>query len=278
MLDALAAAMRALLYAGVLSMAGLVLAELTLQPLKHASEWLRRMTLRAAVLTLVACVCGTLVLFLRLGGQLDEATVSALMSSSVGAATGLQAAGALLVFFAARDPFSSPANRASNAAVAIASFAFNGHAAVLGIVEGLVAVAHVTAAAWWLGSLWLLQHACVHWERVPSAPLVKRFALLALRIVGALVTAGLVLVFRLVDLTRDPWLTPYIEILALKIGIAALVLAVAAYNKLRLTPRLLAGDAAAVRALRLSIRIELALIGAILITTAILTTYTSPHE
>ncbi|HKQ84350.1 MAG TPA: CopD family protein [Steroidobacteraceae bacterium] len=277
MLDALAAAVRALLYAGVLSMVGFVLAELTLRPSRAMVEWLDRMTRRAAALTISACVLGTFVLFLRLGGQLDESTVSAVLTSSVGAATGLQLAGALMLLFAVREPSSSPVGRAGNAAIAVASFAFNGHAAVVGFAEGLVAAAHVAAAAWWLGALFLMLHERVH-EPMRFAALVRRFAVLALRIVGALVIAGLMLVVILVDFDRDPWFTPYVRTLAIKIAIALTVLALAAYNKLRLTPSLLSGDASAARALRTTITAELLFIGAVLITTAILTTYTSPHE
>ncbi|MET0984222.1 MAG: CopD family protein [Steroidobacteraceae bacterium] len=277
MLDALAAAVRALLYAGVLSMVGFVLAELTLRPSQAMVHWLDRMTRRAAALTIAACILGTFVLFLRLGGQLDEATGSAVLTSSVGAATGLQMAGALMLLFAVREPSSSPVGRAGNAAIAVASFAFNGHAAVVGFVEGLVAAAHVTAASWWLGALFLMRHECEH-EPAQFAALVQRFAALALRLVGGLVIAGLILVLILVDFDRNPWLTPYVRALAIKVAIALSVLGLAAYNKLRLTPPLMSGDAHAARTLRSTITAELLLIGAVLITTAILTTYTSPHE
>jgi putative copper export protein len=50
----------------------------------------------------------------------------------------------------------------------------------------------------------------------------------------------------------------------------------AAFNKLRLTPRLLAGDARALRNLKSSIRAELALAAGILWVTACLTTLTGP--
>ncbi|MET0658593.1 MAG: CopD family protein [Steroidobacteraceae bacterium] len=277
MLDALAAVVRALLYAGVLSMVGFVLVELTLQPSQTMVQWLDRMTRRAAALTISACLLGTFVLFLRLGGQLDDATISAVLTSSVGAATALQVAGALMLLFSVREPSVSPAGRAGNAAIAVASFAFNGHAAVVGFVDGLIAAAHVTAAAWWVGALFLLLHEGAH-EPTQFAALVQRFAVLALRIVGGLVIAGLILLLVLVDFARDPWFTPYVATLAIKIALALMVLSLAAYNKLRLTASLVRGDARAAGALRNTITAELLLIGAVLVATAILTTYTSPHE
>ena len=95
--------------------------------------------------------------------------------------------------------------------------------------------------------------------------------------VGNLVAAGILLVFTLVDFSRPDWLSPYAQLLALKVALAAGVLGLAAYNKFRLTPRLSAGDDAATGALRRSIELELFVIVCVLAATAILTTYTSPH-
>ena len=67
-------------------------------------------------------------------------------------------------------------------------------------------------------------------------------------------------------------------LLALKVAIAVTVLALAAYNKFRLTPGVLKGVETAGGALRKVIVGELLLIGGVLIATAVLTTYTSPHE
>ena len=81
-----------------------------------------------------------------------------------------------------------------------------------------------------------------------------------------------------VDFSADPWLTPYGWILSAKLCVAGAVLAVAGYNRRQLTPRLLAGDRSAVSALRSSMNAEVALIAVVLAITAILTTYTSPHD
>ena len=99
-----------------------------------------------------------------------------------------------------------------------------------------------------------------------------------MRLIGGLLIAGIVLVFVLVDFARRPWLTPYVELLAFKIGLVVVVLGIASYNKFRLTPRLTAGDPAAVAELRKMIDVELVVIAAVLMTTAILTTYLSPQE
>jgi len=277
MLDALAALTRALLYAGLLSGAGAAFAAATLHGSKSNADFLARVMRRGALVTIVAGLFNALVLIFRLGGQFDEATLSAVFLSSVGAATCLQLAGAaLLLASPGSDPFAR-GTRLSNAVLAMSSFAFSGHAAAEGFFTGVVACLHVSAAAWWLGSLWLLHHACAQMETGDIATLVRRFSAMALKIIGGLVAAGVILILALIDFSNATLLSPYAQILALKIGIVVLVLALASYNKFRLTPRLAQGDAATAMALRRMIRIELGFIGAILATTAILTTYFSPN-
>ena len=94
---------------------------------------------------------------------------------------------------------------------------------------------------------------------------------------AALVAAGAAL---LVLLTGDPiaaLATPYGQLLAVKLCLFAPLLGLAALNKLRLTPALLAGDARARLDLRRSIRTEVMVVLAILVTTATLTTVASPE-
>ena len=74
----------------------------------------------------------------------------------------------------------------------------------------------------------------------------------------------------------DALATEYGRLLAVKLVLFLLLLGLAAFNKLRLTPALLAGDAGAGIRLRRSIRLEFAAVSAILATTAILTTIASP--
>jgi putative copper export protein len=92
------------------------------------------------------------------------------------------------------------------------------------------------------------------------------------------VIAGLLLIYVLVDFETLPSLSPYEQNLAIKLALVGLVLGLATYNKFRLTPRLIAGDTAAKASLKKMIELELIVIAAVLIATAILTTYTSPHE
>jgi putative copper export protein len=279
-LDALAALIKALLYAGVLSGAGAVFAETTIRPSGEAARFLIGVMRRGALLTIAAGIASAILLILRLGGDFDEATLSAVFFTSSGAGLGLQIAGAVLLLTADSDDATGTgrAMRLTNAALMTASFVFSGHAGAMGAADGLVAFAHVSAAAWWLGSLWLLRYVCAAPDRAVVNALVQRFSKVAAVLIGALIMAGVVLIVMLVDLDEDPWFTPWLAILVVKLGVAATVLGLAAYNRYRLTPRLLQGETVALSSLRRMIRAELILIGAILAVTAILTTYVSPHD
>lgn len=278
MLDALAALLKALTYAGVLSSAGAVFAQITLRPPPDSTPVVSQLVRRGAVLTIVAVLASAGCLFLRLGAELDTATLSAVFLSGVGAAMCLQIAGAGLLLFGAMSDDSAGATQLSNAALVTASFAFSGHAAADGLTTGIVAFLHVSLAAWWVGSLWVLRDACSGNEPTAVVALVSRFSAIAFGLVGGLVIAGLLLIASLVDFSSDPWLSSYGQLLAVKIGIALVALTLASYNKFRLTSRLRTGALPALHTLRRTIGAELICIALVLVTTAMLTTYTSPHD
>jgi putative copper export protein len=278
MLDALAAAARALTYAGILTAAGAVFAQASLWQSVPANDPSRRHVRNGALLVIGAVLGGTFVLIFRLGGQFNEPILSAVFASGTGAALLFQLAGAaLLLAPAAADDATSPI-RLSNAALLTGSLAINGHAASAGLLPGILAFIHVSAAAWWVGSLLLLRAACRDSDPAAVADLVKRFSGLALKVIAALATAGLILLLALVDVAHSPWLTTYGQVIAMKLVLVAVVLALASYNRWRLSPRLYEGDRAAVPELRRMVDRELVVIGAILAVTAILTTFTAPES
>lgn len=277
MLEALTVLLKVALYAGLLSGSGAVFAQATLRPLPPETEYLTRIMRRSSALILVTCPITALVLVLRLGGEFNEATLSAVFLSTSGAALCLQITGALLLLTSVGDD-DAIAIRVSYALLPMLGFAFSGHAAGIGPVEGLVAVVHVSIAGWWLSSLYYLRHCCQQEQFDRLITIVARFSSLAFTVTGALVIAGLALVMILVDFSEDAWLSLYGRILIVKLCVVAGLLALAGYNRRRLTPRLLARDSTAIRALRQTISIELTLIAAVLTVTAILTTYASPHD
>ncbi len=277
MLEALTVVLKVALYAGLLSASGAVFAQATLRPVPDEVAYLMRVMRRAAALILAACPLGALVLILRLGGEFDRPTLSAVFASNSGAALALQMTGALLLLTSASDD-DALLVRLSYAIVAMLGFAFSGHAAGIGPVEGAVSAVHVSMAAWWLGSLYYLRRGCEHLPFDRLVTVLARFSSIAFVLTGVLVIGGLVLIMILVDFSGDPWLSLYGWILGAKLWVVGVLLAIAGYNRRRLTPRLLAGDTTAVEVLRRTTSAELALIAAVLTITAILTTYASPRD
>ncbi len=275
MLDALAAFAKAVLYAGLLSGAGAALADASLH--RGASE-VPRIIWRGAVTAIIAALAGAMILIFRLGGQFDAPTLSAVFLSGSGAAIGLQIAGCLLLLTVTGNDNSARLTRLPNAGLALLSLAIYGHSATAGGQQAAIALVHVLIAAWWIGSLWMLRQACTQLGTHAVADIVRRFSALAFALVAILLIAGGVLLFMLIDFARKPWLMPYGQIFMVKLVLVALALGFATYNRFRLTPRLLRGDGTASVTLRKTIDAELIIIGAVLATTAVLVTYTSPPE
>jgi putative copper export protein len=277
MLDALSAALKGILYAGILLAAGSVFAQVQLQLKESFAHVALRSVQIGATLVFVACVAGTLVMMVRLGGQFDSPTLTIIFSSSVGAALFMQVSAVALMLAAGSDP-SAYIMRVIGSGLLILSLAFNGHAITVGFFESLVLAGHAALAAWWVGSLIYLRHSCQTQNVDATAPLLARFGAAATVAVGLLIVAGSHLIWTMVPFDQYPTFTGYEQRLAIKVALAATVFGVAAYNKWRLTPKILAGDLTAITTLRRTIGVELIAIGLVLAATAVLTTYSSPHE
>jgi putative copper resistance protein D len=163
------------------------------------------------------------------------------------------------------------------AGAAAASFAWVGHVHALAAALPVLLVSmHLLSVAFWLGAFGpLLLIARQDDPRRVAGP-AARFGTAAVVVVGVLVIAGLSLGWILMGNPLQWPSSKYGRLLAVKLGLVAGLLGLAAFNKLRLTPRLLAGDARAVRSLRSSIRAEMGLAACILWVTACLTTLTGP--
>jgi copper resistance protein D len=167
----------------------------------------------------------------------------------------------------------------AGAMAAATSFAWSGHARALN--SGWLPVAlvslHLLGIAFWLGALPALSVVARGRRSVESvAAPAARFGAAALFVVGALMIAGLGLLWILLGDFTELWRSAYGRYVVLKLALVCGLLCLAAFNKLSLTPRLLANDARAVRALRASLRLELSLGVLILLVTATLTTVTGP--
>ncbi len=163
-------------------------------------------------------------------------------------------------------------------AMAATSFAWTGHAQSLSprAIPVLLLGVHLLGVAFWLGALAPLSLVAREGTAPRIAAVAERFSALAVFVVGALIVAAVPLLWLLLGGLPELWRSTYGRCIALKLVFVAALLSLAAFNKLRLSPRLKAGEAAAARQLRTSIRLEMCLGVLILAATATLTTVAGP--
>lgn len=270
MLELFAAITKTVLYGGALSGAGSALARASLAPLA-AQNPVRLIARCAGSMLAIAAVASAVLLVVRLGNYWDIGTLAAIFLSPLGLALACLFVGG--AWLASDAP---PIAGLVAALLIILAFAISGHAAARNAPLAIVMAIHVAAAAWWVGGLWVLLRASKTEEGAAFAGLVRRFSSHALWIVGALVAAGIVAAAFLLQFKFD-FARDYDRGLALKIGFACALLAVAAFNKFLLMPGL-EHRLTAQPAMRRSIIGELSLVACIVAATASLTTFTSPHE
>lgn len=272
MLEALAAFVKAILYAAALTAAGSALARATLGAGAVEGEaYVRRIGRIGGMALAGAALLSAALFVVRLGNYWDVPTLSAIFVSPLGLALSFYVVGGLWLA-------TGPARIGAGivAALIVLAFAVSGHAAARSVLEAAIMAGHVGAAAWWVGCLWILLRASRVQDPVPFALLVRRFSDQAVWVVGGLLVAGVTAAALLLNFTFD-YARDYDRVLALKVGLALLLFQVALFNKFALTPGLIT-RATAQPALRRSIMGELSLIACILAATASLTTFTSPHE
>jgi putative copper resistance protein D len=247
-----------------------------------------RIRLLIRVLALIA-VLSDVVMILAAGasmagdadGLADLALTRMFLQAGEGRASLVRMIGLILigVSLTARRPPAAVAFLGSVAAAT--SFVLVGHVHSLAVLRNswlpaVGSVVHLLGAAFWLGALSPLLIATGGADRSSVAATVRRFGIAALVVVGALLTAGVVLLCLLLRGAGDLWNDDYGRLLLTKILLVSCLLALAAFNHLRLTPRLCAHDEGALRVLKRSIIAELAVAGCVLIATAALTTLTGP--
>lgn len=158
------------------------------------------------------------------------------------------------------------------------SFALTGHGMALrpDNLPQLAVLIHLVAVAFWIGALVPLLRLCASRDVSRLTAILKHFGNIALVAVGVLIAAGTFVLWALLDLPEGLIGSTYGLLMLLKLTAVAGLLTLAALNKLRLTPRIEAGDLNAAVQLRRSILAEIALAVLILLVTAMFTTLTGP--
>ena len=276
-------AVKAFVYLASLTSAGSALALASLSTLDgDTRRMVRRLGLAGAILAGIASAA-----LIPLGaaylaggswaGATDSMLTGMVLESPAGDSLAVHLAGLAVIagfFIAGKAPrFVAIAG----AGIVCASFAFRGHVLTEPrVLLGALVTAHLLGLAFWIGAFAPLHRMAGHADAMRAGTAAAVFGRRALWIVLALAMAGGVLLVLLTGNPLDALASPYGRLLAVKLTLFALLLGLGAFNKLRFTPALLAGDTGAAVRLRQSIRLEVVAVLAILVTTAILTTIASP--
>ena len=227
------------------------------------------------------------------GGLADVGLARMILQAGEGRASLIRLIGLILIGASLAGRRSPAAVTLLGAVTAATSFAWVGHVHALSALRGawlpsLVIVVHLLGVAFWLGALipllMVARGADADLSRGDTsradmsriAATVGRFGTAALVVVGALLTAGVVLLCLLLRDVSELWTDDYGRLVLTKILLVSCLLALAAFNHLRLTPRLFAYDTGALQALKRSIKAELAVAGCVLVMTAAMTTLAGP--
>jgi copper resistance protein D len=281
--DAASIAVKTMTYAATLGAAGAVFFLGVCGPLIAGADRprIRSLVVGSAALSVFAGGAQILVSAGSMGddaaGMWDGSLIHMVWQAGAGRANAIRAIGLLLAALGVlsdRPPWWA----LLGAAMAATSFAWTGHARALNpdVLPVLLVSAHLLGIAFWLGALGPLLIVSRNGDVTIIAATSARFGSSAVFVVGALMAAGVALLWMLLGDVTALWSSTYGRSVMLKLAFVGCLLCFAAFNKLRLTPRLLAGDSRALRSLRTSIRFEMMLGAVILAVTASFTTLIGP--
>ena len=280
--DAAGIALKTLTYAATLGAAGAAFFICYCGTLVARADSLRirRMVLSLAVLSVLAGAAQIMVSAASMSGKTtgmwDGSLLGMVWQAGAGRANVVRAMGLLLAMpavFSERRWLAVP-----GAALAATSFAWTGHARSLDpdVIPVLLLGIHLLGVAFWLGALTPLLIVARDGEPSRIAGAAAHFGAVAVFVVCGLLAAGATLLWMLLGGIAALWESAYGRCVLVKLILAACLLGLAAFNKLRLTPRLQGGDARASVSLRTSIRLELLLGISILAVTATFTSLMGP--
>ena len=209
-------------------------------------------------------------------GVLDPSLQSLSLHSTTALACVLRLAG--LGLLAAGLPRESRALLSLGVALLVGAFAVTGHTSVSPLRPALVGllVLHVVIVSYWIGALSALLRVTQLETVAIAAHCVERFSAIAIAAVPLILLAGIGLT---VLLLQEPaqLLQPYGALLLAKGTLFVLLMGLAALNRWRFTPGIVAGEAVAMRSFRRTVVAEWILVATVLLLTAILTTFYSPE-
>lgn len=250
--------------------------------LKRSTEVVRASGRRAALAALVVLGAQVLIEPIELAGEatalFDGAMVRLFLSTSAAAALFTRFAGAALLVMGLRARARPPYPLAvAGSVLMIVSFLLTGHtvAQPQRLLLASLLLIHVAIVSFWFGSLRPLRQVTALESPPVASGVLTSFSALAVWLVPVIALAGTALAALLLQ-DVGGLLRPYGRLLLAKVALFALLMGLAALNRLRLSPALAAGSATAPASLRRSIALEYALICVVLIVTAVMSGSFSP--
>ncbi|MBM4198614.1 MAG: hypothetical protein FJ198_02840 [Gammaproteobacteria bacterium] len=163
--------------------------------------------------------------------------------------------------------------------LAIGSFLVTGHAATAppAWLMAPVVGAHLLATAFWIGAFRPLLSSTRLLTASDSGALLQRFSTFAVPAVVVVLVSGTAISLKQLGSPTKLFDNDYGTVLLAKIIVVFVIIVIAAYNKINLTPKLIANDAAGVAKIRRTITLELMLYFIVLAAASALTVTTPPR-
>ncbi len=214
----------------------------------------------------------------ELSGVMDSTLQALVLHSSTATTLAWRLGGLTLILIALRSSgVASSMLSMPGVLLVIGAFALMGHTASHPErwLLCLLLIAHLLVVTFWFGALVPLHLASSREAPMKAATAINTFSAVALWIVPVLLVAGVALAALLLpDIAALR--TTYGRLLIAKLAGFALLMGLAALNKLRLGPAVASGDGRAAAAFRRSLEAEYVLIAGVLSVTAVLTSFYSP--
>jgi putative copper resistance protein D len=283
--DLLSATLRGLAFVAVLQAGGVALfLGIFGRSLVQSRQRIRRLAVTAAVASVLLLSAQYLLEAARMTGELsgilDAELQRFVLQSAAAKILALRLLGiALAGFSIARSGRGMAVAGVAGGLLIAISFMLTGHTASSAErwLLGPALVLHLLVVEFWFGALLPLGAVIRHESADGAAQIVERFSRIATLLVPFIFVAGLVMTAGLLP-SVSALTTGYGLGLVGKASAFALLMLLAALNRWRLGPALAADDPAARSSFTTSVMTEFVIIAAVLMGTAILTTFWSPDS
>jgi putative copper resistance protein D len=227
----------------------------------------KRVRIWIAAIAFITALLWLLIAAAQIGGESilpDRATLTLVLGQTLFGNIALMRVAILLALLGATFSNAPAAMRVALSGAALAAIALTGHVAAAGSPDGLVLRAavdavHLLSAGFWIGGLAVFARLVVS-ERTrlrTLLPPLRVFSQWAVGAVALLVTAGSFNGYLVLFGGHGAWNVSYLTLLAAKLVLAALMVALALTNRFGIVPAMARGEPEANESLTMSVYAEL---------------------